>query len=125
MERCCDGVTPLEMTYWPHVDGSPEYEGDHYTRAALHCHLGDKTKDDFKKCALGLHAVYQWYCSVPENKKNTTDNATVEDTGSMGNGTVDNKTEENSGLRLELGGWSRLAMGWSVMGLLLSTVVAL
>lgn len=121
MQRCCDGVTPLEVTPWPYGD-FPEYRADNYTRTALHCHLGDRTPHDFSKCATGLHAVHQWTCN---NETDTPDNATMEDPGPMNNGTMDNKTEENSGLRLELGGWSSLAMGWSVMGLLLSTVVAL
>lgn len=122
MQRCCDGVTPLEVTDWPYSTDTPEYKADNYTRTALHCHLGDKTPDDFGKCADGLHAVHQWTCN---NDTETTHNATTEDPGSMSNGTMVNKTEENSGLKLELGGWSSLTMGWSVMGLLLSTLVAL
>lgn len=71
--------------------------------------------DELGKCADGLHAVHQWTCN---NETATTHNATVEVPGSMSNGTMDIKTEENLGLRLELG-------GWSVMGYLLSTIVAL
>lgn len=69
-------------------------------------------------------AMYQWSCSS-DDKTESTGNATVEDSGSMNNGSMGNDTKESSGLRLELGGWSGLTMGRSVMGLLLSTVLAL
>ncbi|THY36261.1 hypothetical protein D6D01_00596 [Aureobasidium pullulans] len=89
-----------------------------------HCSMGNMTIDDWMSCVEFTGAVRPWSCSWP-------DNSTTDDTGAKSNETTDdfsaanNGTTENPGVARYPGGWKSVAMGYSMMGLLLSVVVAL
>ncbi|THZ07308.1 hypothetical protein D6C93_01084 [Aureobasidium pullulans] len=117
MQYCCrdNPVVPYS------ADGK---EHPYHLYEGSYCSMGNMTIDDWMSCVKFTGAVRPWSCSWP-------DNSTTDDSGAKGNGTTDdssaanNMTSENSGVARYSGGWKSVAMGYSMMGLLLSIAVTL